>query len=168
MLKCFYKTKWTKLYIDKSGKVWSKNKRTNNGKLIERKLGFNKYRGYLCVTISLCDGKGGRKTLPVHRLVAKAFVPNPKGFSVVNHIDGNKKNNSASNLEWTTPAGNAKHAQKNGLLKSRKGHLIKYTQDDYIKWGEEYNKGIKYREIAKKYNVPNSTVWFAVHGKRGK
>lgn len=42
------------------------------------------------------------KSVSVHRLVALAFVPNPNGYPTVNHIDEDKQNNSASNLEWTT------------------------------------------------------------------
>ncbi len=51
----------------------------------------------------------------VHILVARHFVANPHGFKIVNHIDGNKQNPSALNLEWTTPSGNAVHAIENGL-----------------------------------------------------
>ena len=51
----------------------------------------------------------------VHRLVAKAFIPNPNNYPVINHIDGNKKNNSLSNLEWCTKSENANHAYKTGL-----------------------------------------------------
>lgn len=48
----------------------------------------------------------------IHRLVADAFIPNPHGFDEVNHLDGNKSNNSVSNLEWCSCEQN-----KNTLLK---------------------------------------------------
>lgn len=43
-----------------------------------------------------------RKIHYVHRLVAEHFIDNPEKFQIVNHIDGNKKNNKANNLEWCT------------------------------------------------------------------
>lgn len=46
----------------------------------------------------------------VHRLVALYFCPKSEGCNVVNHIDSNKTNNHADNLEWTTISGNTKHA----------------------------------------------------------
>lgn len=52
----------------------------------------------------------------LHRLVAETFVDNPNHYSEVNHIDGNKLNNSASNLEWCTRSQNMKHAFNNGYL----------------------------------------------------
>ena len=55
--------------------------------------------GYLLVT--LCKN-GKQKTQKVHRLVAKAFVDNPDNLPQVNHIDENKKNNFANNLEFCT------------------------------------------------------------------
>lgn len=57
----------------------------------------------------------------VHRLVAKAFIGNPDGLPQVNHKDGNKLNNSASNLEWVTASENLKHSYRSGIHKpSRK------------------------------------------------
>ena len=38
----------------------------------------------------------------VHRLVAEAFIPNPKGYTDVNHKDNKRSNNKVSNLEWTS------------------------------------------------------------------
>ena len=54
----------------------------------------------------------------VHRLVGQAFVEGYKKGLVINHIDGNKLNNEASNLEWCTFSENLKHAHKTGLNKA--------------------------------------------------
>lgn len=54
----------------------------------------------------------------VHRLVATAFIDNPKDLPVVNHIDGNKRNNHVSNLEWCTAEYNNDHAIQTGLTKT--------------------------------------------------
>ena len=57
-------------------------------------------KGYL--RVDLYDENGKRKHFKVHRLVAQAFIDNPEKKPQVNHIDGNKKNNSVTNLEWVT------------------------------------------------------------------
>lgn len=65
--------------------------------------------GYLMV--GLCrDGK--RTGLLIHRLVAEAFLPNPRGLPTVNHRDENKLNNEVSNLEWLTMADNARYGTR--------------------------------------------------------
>jgi len=58
------------------------------------KLGYS-YVGLSC-------GKNRIKTIKVHRLVAAAFLPNPHNYPIINHIDENKTNNRADNLEWCT------------------------------------------------------------------
>lgn len=57
-----------------------------------------------------------QKTLRIHRLVAKLFIPNPNNLPQVNHIDGDKTNNSSDNLEWCTDSENKIHAYKKGLM----------------------------------------------------
>ena len=71
-----------------------------------------KVGGYLQLRVTV-DGK--RKTVVVHRLVAKAFIPNPENKPEVNHKDGNKKNNHVDNLEWATRSENIRHAVASGL-----------------------------------------------------
>lgn len=51
----------------------------------------------------------------IHRLVALAYVPNPKNKREVNHKDGNKLNTRASNMEWNTSKENTLHAFQTGL-----------------------------------------------------
>lgn len=70
---------------------------------------------------------GKRVRRQVHRLVATAFIPNDKRHPVVNHIDGNPSNNSASNLEWCTFSYNNRHAARNGLKTDYKQKPIKGT-----------------------------------------
>lgn len=55
-------------------------------------------------------------TYDVHRLVAKAFIPNPKNLPEVNHKHGNKADNRASELEWSTRIDNVRHAIETGLF----------------------------------------------------
>lgn len=70
------------------------------------------HRGYLCVNLYK---NSKMKSIVVHRLVAIAFLPNPKDKPEVNHIDGNKQNNNLDNLEWSTRSENMIHAYKNDL-----------------------------------------------------
>ena len=61
------------------------------------------------------------KSIPIHRLVAQAFVPNPSNLPEVNHKDFNRQNNSADNLEWCTHDDNVKYSAKLGRYPKRYG-----------------------------------------------
>lgn len=96
----------------------------------------------------------------VHRLVAQAFVDNPYNHPVVNHLDGCKTNNAASNLEWTTHTENIRHAFKMGLNKGTKGSIngqAVLTESDVIQIKELLGT-MTGRKIAKQFNVSEATI----------
>lgn len=68
--------------------------------------------GYMRIEISK---QGRQKKFAVHRLVANAFISNPENKPQVNHIDSDRANNKAENLEWVTASENAVHACKYGF-----------------------------------------------------
>lgn len=74
-------------------------------------------KGYCRVRVTINRVK---RTFKVHREVAKAFIPNPYNLPQVNHIDGNKKNNRADNLEWCTNRQNVIHAFESGFYRPEK------------------------------------------------
>lgn len=83
---------------------------------------FKNMGGYLHVVL-YNNGKG--KNCRIHRLVAEAFIDNPNNLPCVNHIDGNKLNNDATNLERCTYSENTKHAYDNGLAKGTRNCKVK-------------------------------------------
>lgn len=76
---------------------------------------YKNHKGYLIIQLSK---EGRSKTLIVHRIVAKAFIPNKNNKEQINHINCNKNDNNIKNLEWVTNKENKKHAQLHGLCKS--------------------------------------------------
>ena len=59
----------------------------------------------------------------IARLVAEAFIPNPENKATINHKDGIKTNNFATNLEWMTQSENCQHSFDTGLQKPKRGEL---------------------------------------------
>lgn len=78
------------------------------------KPSLSKGTGYFVVNIRK---QGKRYPEYIHRLVAEAFIDNPNNLPEVNHIDGNKLNNSVNNLEWVSGNDNKLHAKNTGLVK---------------------------------------------------
>lgn len=102
---------------------------------ISRMLHERNSFGYKVVT--LIDINGNRYDCKVHRLVAKAFIPNPHNYPYINHKDENKANNCVSNLEWCTPSYNNHYGTRDIRSKYTNTHspkqcikVIQLTLDD--------------------------------------
>lgn len=106
--------------------------------------------GYLLLCLYV-DGK--KKLMSVHRLVAIAYLPNPKDLPCVMHLDDNKENNNVSNLRWATHQENmADRDSKNRQAKGeRSGHFGHF--------GEKHNRSklsdAQRKEICQKYSTGN-------------
>ena len=120
--------------------------------------------------VNLCKENCMVKKL-VHVLVAEAFIPNPQGKPMVNHKDGNKRNNRVDNLEWVTNSENVRHAFRIGLNRRKKGtdvynakfceDEIKYIRENYIPRDEIFGANA----MAKKFGVVKSTILNIIHRK---
>lgn len=105
--------------VSNLGRVRSKDRYTPtwNGQVFKKgviKTMQEDKDGYYKIWLSKNSKK---KPYFVHRLVAESFLLNDSELPIVNHIDGNKKNNVPNNLEWCTRSHNDKHAFKLGLRK---------------------------------------------------
>ena len=102
-----------------------------------------------------------KKSLLVHRLVAKAFIPNINNLQQINHIDGNKENNFVGNLEWCSPKDNNIHAIKNGLRTYTK--IMKPILK--IKNGIVLDEYCSLIEASRKNNIDAKSLWCVVNNK---
>lgn len=97
-----------KYYISKYGDVVSLSQRPQKIKLTKS------VKGYMYAMLYI-NGKNYNRR--VHRLVALHFIPNLYNLTEVHHIDGNKENNNANNLEWISHRDNVIESWKDGLSK---------------------------------------------------
>jgi len=89
------------------------------------KITLDRSRGYYRVALN-------GKLYYLHRLLAQAFVPNPQGKPFVDHIDGDRKNNSLSNLRWCTYAENNRNVGKR--ITNTSGYTGVTFNKRYGKW----------------------------------
>lgn len=126
---------------------------------------FDDNSGYLQVT--LFSGKNkGKKTIKVHVLVARAFIPNPLNLPEVNHINCNKYDNRVSNLEWITRHDNMIHASKYSYKNRESLSPLNEEKVRLIPLLLEYGFSIKL--ISSLYNVGHITIRNIIQGKTWK
>jgi len=140
-----------------TGKIRS-HKTPNGTKLLSI---FPNTRGYNVVGISI---NGKSKQIKVARCVAKAFVPNSDNKPEVNHINGDKTDDRAENLEWCTKQENVTHALKNGLIPvGEDNYKTSMTNNDVIQIRNSYRIGFTLTEIANSYDVTVQCIYKIVN-----
>ena len=116
--------------------------------------GSDNGKGYRFVKMT--NSRGRQKHCLIHRVVLSTFLPKEGNFDV-NHIDGNKYNNTLGNLEWVTKSENTRHAHSTGLFSSRD----KLTAVDVLAMKAEFrsSKCRPIPEIATQYEVLPAAVY---------
>lgn len=124
---------------------------------LKEEILYHKSKTGYCILSPFDSPKG----LFVHRLVAAAFIPNPKNLPYINHINGIKDDNRVENLEWVDHLGNMQHAFETGLVPSgEKSFRSKLTNSQVLEIKEILTNNPDYNqsELARKYNVVRSTI----------
>jgi hypothetical protein len=171
-----------KYAVTDDGRVWSHKRiiatKSRHGKDMHKSCG-----GLWLATNTTKDGKwymsvvlgnkktGLRKGYKIHRLVAEAFIPNPKNLKEVNHKNGIKTDNRIENLEWCTRKQNLAHGYKISPLSKRNTqrgekswcHKLTSKQVEDIKVSL-MNDVISMRKLAKIYGVSSPTIQGINHG----
>ena len=112
-----------------------------------------KSHGYYAVSLP----KNGKwHATEVHRLVARAFLPNPDKKKTVNHKDGNKLNNHVENLEWASYKENHWHARDVGLLRNVGRHFRKAIK--CVETGTVFNSSMEAAEWIAGHENPRSSA----------
>ena len=107
----------TNYFISNKGRL-----KNDKGKVMDLKV----HGQYITVSFRKNDKQISYK---LHRIVAQLFVLNHENKPFVNHIDGNKENNCAENLEFVTKSENTKHAHENGLIKKTTRKVNQYDKE---------------------------------------
>lgn len=117
---------WIKINQYEEYEINSLGEVRRDGKILKIRMASNGYK-----QVCLCKN-GKPKVFRVHRLLSKAFIPNPDNKPQVNHIDGNRLNNNLDNLEWVTSSENNLHA-----CRVTKNHLPPRSMAG--KFGKDHN-----------------------------
>lgn len=118
--------------------------------------------GYKKVTLS---ANGESVNFLVHRIVAEAFIENSQNKRTVNHIDGNKHNNNALNLEWMSHSENERHAMNIGIKvhKNSKPRRLNHEILAVSLSIKRDKETMTYQQLSKKYSMSFSSVWKALN-----
>jgi len=137
----------------RSWNLYGFNKRRDKA----RELGkFLTNSGYYIVHLR---NSNGHKSCLTHRIVAKAFIPNPEKKKYINHKNGIKTDNRVENLEWCTCQENVDHAVDNNLHSVGSDVGTSKLDEEKVRQIKKLLKtDLVAREIAEMFNVCRSTI----------
>lgn len=149
--------------ISSVGRVWKAANQRRKERILSK---FPKDRdGYCRCSVQKLDGTWTSQ--PVHRLVAKAFIPNEQGKQAVNHINGNREDNRVENLEWVTPRENVLHSFKYGARKQCKQVPRNTILTDFqISQIDKLRTLYTVNQISKLFNINYQSLKNIIHKKK--
>lgn len=118
--------------VNPDGTVFSKF----SNRILKTNVGRTGYH-----TVELFNEHGSKRVL-VHRLVATAFIPNPKSLPQVNHIDEDKGNNSVDNLEWCTAKYNMNYGEMGKIRHTHIDYSTAAYKENAIRNGKKSQKAV--------------------------
>lgn len=150
---------WVKLSRNQNYSINENGEVRNDLKGNLKKPTLNKSNGYLYFDLY---ENNERVKVPLHRLVAEAFIPNLDNKSTVDHKDGNKQNNAISNLRWASYSEQNSRFNSNGVRSQRvkANHYIEernHRGGGHISWGKVDNV-LYFDTISECADYFNSTV----------
>lgn len=147
--------RWSKVVVDnyEGYEISDRGRIRRNGNVLATQEDKD---GYFVIVLTQNQVK---KLVKIHRLVAEYFVEKTEGYNIVNHKDGDKKNNNSSNLEWTTVQLNTQHAYDTGLYKNLKRVCIKYKTG-------EIKSFVSCKEASRQSGISYATINGILNGSR--
>lgn len=153
------------------GKIWAYRKKTSDGRTVKERFLKTWLIGHGYETVMLYKDGVSAKFL-VHRLVAQTFIPNPDNLREVNHLDANKLNNRADNLEWVSSKENKRHAIALGLYenlgrntpKGSKHPSSKLTETQVREIKKRISNGEFKRALGREYGVSDTLIRYICRG----
>jgi len=139
-----------KYKISRDGRVFSEKQHK------ELRLNGKKTR---VQTVCLVDNTGTERSVSVHQLVGRAYIPNPEGYPLLKHLDNDPSNNRVENLEWDDCSGNGLDAFRDGI-NTGTHPVIRLDFDT----GVELEHYISVNEAARSIGIGRKSILNAING----
>lgn len=157
-------------FVSDDGRLWSTKGPSNQFRKHDaplHELGSTSVAGHGYRSVRMRDASGVYRSHCIHELVAIAFLgPRPEGSEEIRHLDGDKLNNSASNLRWGTRRDNAADREAHGTHRHGSAHSnAKLNEALVVDIRRRIRAGERQKDIAKELGVNHATLSTANSGR---